>query len=193
MTGIHRPPPHTSPPPPHPRPTCSPGTSSLLLQGFGSGSRNNEASKFTGLIGTAFGETQQMGPNCRPVVGTLLTNTQGAVHRAFWNRMRLGSWGRRSNYRHLSFLFNEGGCGARPCWRQPVRERCQGVRTRAVARCLCIGRGLSPFSPGPDMAFRGEDGSPGILRRQPQTVREARSRGPWVHRVYYAFLLKSSS
>lgn len=109
-------------PPPTPSPTADApsGTSSLLLQGFWSGIRNNEASKFTGLVGTAFGETHQMGPNCRPVVGTLLTNTQVAEHGAFWNRMRLGSWGRRSNYRHLSFLFNEGGCGARPCWRQPV-------------------------------------------------------------------------
>lgn len=64
---------------------------------------------------------------------------------------------------------------------------------RAVARCLRIGQGLPPFSPGPDIAFRGEDGSPGILRRQSQTVGEARSQGPWVHRIYYAFLLKSSS
>ena len=98
-----------------PAPHTHSGTGGLPLQGFRSEIHNNEDSKFTSPIGSAFWETQQMGSNCRPVVGTLLTNTQVAVYRAFWNRMWLGSWGWRSNYQHLSFLFNEGECGKRPC------------------------------------------------------------------------------
>lgn len=86
------------------------------------GIHNLESSKST----SATGENEQMESNCRPVVGTLLTNTQVAVYRAFWNRMWLGSWGQQSNYQHLSFLFNEGECGKQPCFQQWDGERCQG-------------------------------------------------------------------
>lgn len=62
------------------------------------------------------------------------------------------------------------------------RERCQGVMPPPL--------GASPLSPwDPDVAFRGEDGRPGILRYPPQTVREERGRpiGP------LSLLLKSPS
>lgn len=101
-------------------PTLGPMT--CAKHGFQSrGIHNLESSKFPTI-----GENEQMDSNCRPVVGTLLTNTQVAVYRAFWNRMQLGSWGRQSNYQHLSFLFNEGECGKQPCLQQQDRKRCQG-------------------------------------------------------------------
>lgn len=151
-----------------PRPPDS-GTRSLLLQGFWSGIHNNGDSKFTSLIGNALWETQQMGSNCRPVVGTLLTNTQVAVYRAFWNRMWLGSWGRQSNYQHLSFLFNEGECGKRPCLRQPGWRKMPALwRHRAY---MLFGGHVPPRHPGaslsspwnPDITLGREDGIPGIL------------------------------
>lgn len=142
--------------------TSHSGTSGLLLRGFRSGIRDNEDSKFTSLPGNAHWETQQMGSNCRPVVGTLLTNTQVAVYRAFWNRMWLGSWGRLSNYQHLSFLFNEGECGNRPGSRQPGQGRMPGRASMTVpARPLPWQPGASmshgdlsaPFSQGPRQHF----------------------------------------
>lgn len=119
----------------------------LLLQDFWSGICNNEDSKFSSPIGNAVWETQQMGSNCRPVVGTLLTNTQVAVYRAFWNRMWLGSWGWQSNYQHLSFLFNEGECGKRLCLKQPGWRKMPGL-WRHGACTISRWPGSSMFSRG---------------------------------------------
>lgn len=97
-----------------PAPVTHSGTGGLPLQGSGQITTMRTPSS-PAPVGSAFWETQQMGSNCRPVVGTLLTNTQVAVYRAFGTRYWLGSWGWRSNYQHLGFLFNEGECGKRAC------------------------------------------------------------------------------
>lgn len=73
--------------PPGPRPPVRGRASRRLPQRVRPGIRDKEGSKFASLIGSAPRETQQMGSNCRPVAGTLLTNTQVAGHGAFWNRM----------------------------------------------------------------------------------------------------------
>lgn len=105
---------------------------------------NLESSEFT----SAIGGNEQMDSNCRPVVGALLTNTQVAVYRAFWNRMWLGSWGQQSNYQHLSFLFNEGECGKQSCFQQWDGEGCQGcgfaIHTFSVATASLSSRAWTP-------------------------------------------------
>lgn len=137
-----------------------------------------------------------MGSNCRPVVGTLLTNTQVAVYRAFWTGMRLGSWGRRSNYQHLSFLFNEGECGKRPCAKRPARRKMPGRRWRRA-----LGGQVPPGHPGatlpspwnPGIAFPGEDRLLGPLGVSHRPSESSVAGGTSVCQIYCAFLCKSSS
>lgn len=119
---------------------------------------NSEDSKFTSAIGSALWETEQMGSNCRPVVGTLLTNAQVAVYRAFWNQMWLGSWGRPSNYQHLSFLFNEGECGKRLARSSRYGERCQGHDYTEPSHSF--GGQVSPCHLGACLPFSWESNTP---------------------------------